>query len=550
MIRAALIWVLLTGRALAGCPEGDAPFPAFYSDRALFEDALSATRDMAPAPDPVLAVTVPHHLEVPDLIATGLRRAGGAPKRIVVLFPDHFARLTTHFGTTSRGFDTLLGPVPGDPDAARLIESGFAEETCLFDREHGLRAVLPFLARLYPGVPVLPLVIGLGSQRREWDAAVAALSPLVDAETLLVQATDFSHYLPHHAARQRDQQVLNLMAAGDLHGIAALRQPDHVDSLGAFYVTTRLMAEREAAPVVIANRNQQEGQAGFLPETTSYLVALYQRPGADPGPAPEGAPVYMLGGDFFVGRRLTGLLSDDLTADRVATAAQSATRGLPLVLNLEGVLLPEVPATLEHLTLGMPAALAVQMARRLNVAGFGLANNHTNDLGASGRAETRAALTASGIPYAGPGTALDLPGLRLVPLTDLDGTARPPEARLQSADLDTLIWADPGLPVVAYVHWGREWLTAPSDRERDLTLAMSRRGVVAVVGAHPHAAGDGGAVVNGGDTIVFHSLGNFLFDQRPPEASGAVVEVRTFPQGTLFLRQIPLPPLYEIARGN
>lgn len=545
MIRALLLWAASASAGFGACPEGRAPFPPFYTDAALFEGALAATGHEAPAPDPVRAVTVPHHLEVPELIALGLRRAGGAPRRIVVLFPDHFRGLRRHLGTTTRGFETLLGPVPADPAAQALIDSGLAEDACIFDRDHGVRAVLPFLARLHPGVPVLPLAIGIGSGPAEWEAAADALAPLVDAGTLLVQATDFSHYLPHHLARQRDQQVLNLMAAGDLDAIAALRQPDHVDSLGALWVTSRLMAAQGMAPVVIANRNLQEGHRDFIAETTSYVVALYQPPGADPGPAPGGAPVYMLGGDFFTGRALTPLLADAHVADRVAAAARQATRGLPLVLNLEGVLLEEVPAGLEHLTLGMPAALAVAMAESLGVAGFGLANNHANDLGVSGRAATRAALAEAGIAFAGPGEALDLPGLRIVALSDLDGQG----GQLTDAALDALV-SDPGVPVLAFVHWGEEWVTAPSDRERDLALAMSRRGVAAVVGAHPHAAGAGVSVVNGGDTGVVHSLGNFLFDQRPPAASGALVEVRTFPQGTLFLRQIPLPPLYEIARGR
>ncbi|MDF1856177.1 AmmeMemoRadiSam system protein B [Pseudooceanicola sp.] len=547
---AALAVFLTTATAAAECPEGKAPFPPLYSDRSLFETALADSADLTAAPDPVYGVTVPHHLAAPDLIATGLRRAAGrTPTRIIVLFPDHFYRLSGAFGTSARGFDTLLGPVPGDPAAARLIASGLASDTCIFDREHGLRAVLPFLARLFPGVPVLPLAIAIGSERGDWDQAAVALAPLIGPETLLVQATDFSHYLPHHLARQRDQQMLNLIAAADLDQIARLTQPGHIDSLGALYLMTRLMAEKVgAAPVVIANRNLQEGQAQFIAETTSYVVALYQKPGADPGPAPAGQPVYMLGGDFFVGRNLTGLLSDDLIADRVATAAHRATRGLPLIANLEGVVLPEVPGNLEHLTLGMPAGLAVDMAQRLNVVGFGLANNHANDIGASGRAETQAALTAAGIAFAGPGEALTLPGLRLVALSDLDSTALPRVDRLDEALLDRLISDDPTEPVLAFVHWGREWNRAPSDRERDLALAMSRRGVSAIVGAHPHVASAGAEALNGGDTVVFHSLGNLLFDQMPPKASGALVELRSFAQGTVFLREIPLPPLFALAR--
>jgi poly-gamma-glutamate synthesis protein (capsule biosynthesis protein) len=56
--------------------------------------------------------------------------------------------------------------------------------------------------------------------------------------------------------------------------------------------------------------------------------------------------------------------------------------------------------------------------------------------------------------------------------------------------------------------------------------------------------------VAGGDTLVIQSLGNFMFDQTGPRASGALAEVTRFAQGTVFLRQLPLPGLYDIALGR
>ncbi len=47
---------------------------------------------------------------------------------------------------------------------------------------------------------------------------------------------------------------------------------------------------------------------------------------------------------------------------------------------------------------------------------------------------------------------------------------------------------------------------------------------------------------------MIHSLGNFLFDQTGARASGAVAHVRSFAQGTLALRQLPLPQLFDLAR--
>ena len=67
-----------------------------------------------------------------------------------------------------------------------------------------------------------------------------ALAPLVDSDTLIVESTDFSHYLPQHEARRFDQQTLNVLASGSLDGIAALLQPQHADSVGALYIQTKL----------------------------------------------------------------------------------------------------------------------------------------------------------------------------------------------------------------------------------------------------------------------------------------------------------------------
>nr|WP_275981988.1 AmmeMemoRadiSam system protein B [Frigidibacter sp. ROC022] len=547
----------LPAPARSPCPTGD--YPAFYPDPAPFDAALEATAGVAPRPTPVTGLVVPHHLNAPDLIASGLRLGSGQrPRRIVLLFPDHFAESPRPFATTTHGFRTVLGAVPTDAGAARtlLADPDLVADSCLFGSDHGARALLPFLARLYPGVPVLPLAIGNGSNRADWDAMARALTPLIDAETLLIQSTDFSHYLPWHEARQRDQEVLNLLAAGDLDGIARLVQPDHVDSVGALYLTMAL--ERRlfgAGPQVVANRNQQQGVDQFLSETTSYMVILYQPEGLPPVPAPlAGAHRYVLAGDWFLGRTWPGLLYDELVAGRVERAALEATGGLPLIANLEGVLLPDLPGTLDHMTLAMPAELVVDWARRLNVAGFGLANNHAMDIGTSGMTETLAALDAAGIPHAAQGERLQLPGLTLVILSDLDGAAMPPWHRLDEELLDRVLVEDASVPVLAFLHWGAEWVTEPRPREQMLTREIEARGAAALVGAHPHAASAGPRATPGGRMLVIQSLGNFLFDQHGPGAgglaSGALAEVTAFDQGTIFLRQIPAPQLYDIARGR
>ena len=547
---------LWAGAAAASCPAPGAPYPTFYHETVLFDRALARTEATAPWPAPVGATILPHHLEAAHLIAGGLRQAAaGDHDRVLLLFPDHFFRQTAPFATSPLGYDTVLGHVPADTETVAALMAapgGLVEASCLFHLDHGIRAILPFIAELMPGVPVAPLSVAVPSRPADWAAMLEHLAAVLPPRTLIVQSTDYSHYLFHHEARLRDQQVLNLMAAGDLDAMTRLIQPDHIDSVGAHWIVAALMARRGKAAVVVASENMQEYHRPVIAETTSYIVAHYTAPDAPSGPPlqPE-ATVHVLGGDVFTGRSLVRLLADDLAGDAVAAAALAVTQGRPLVVNLEGVLLPDLPAGLGPLQLAMPTALTLDWLARLNAVGVGLANNHAMDFGAEGLAETRAALEAAGIPHAAQGERLELAGgAVLVALTDLSATEPPGMGLIDRALLDALIEADATRPVVAFVHWGREYDARLGTREKALAEAMAARGAAAIVGAHPHVASPAPLALPGGDAVVIPSLGNFLFDQGADVApTAAVVELTTFPQGTVFLRQRPLPNLFDTARG-
>jgi AmmeMemoRadiSam system protein B len=550
----AALFVLPAAAQTAACPAEGTDYPNFYLEEKLFADAIARAEAIPRPPAFVTGVTVPHHLLAAHLIARGIRlAANGAYDRIVILFPDHFKQTRKPFATTTHGFDTVYGRVPTDAEAAGHLAGSAAEVelSCLFARDHGVLALLPFVRHYLPDVPVLPVAISIRSSRADWEALVAALSPLASERTLILQSTDFSHYLPHHEARQRDQQTLNVLAAGDLDALAALSQPDHMDSVGAMYVQTALQARQHGArATVLASENSQQYVEKFVAETTSYMVVAFSSdlPQAGLTTAP-GSNRYFIGGDTFFGRAMTSALLDEAAVDRVAAAVLGITGGAPLILNLEGVLLPDVPAEMEHMVLAMPSDLALDWLRRLNVRAVGLANNHALDIGPSGLAETIAALNEAGIGWFAQGDALDLPGVTLAGLSD-HGTNGSQETRLLGPDLlDRLLREDPGVPVVALVHWGREYGIEPEARELELAQEMRRRGTAAIVGAHSHRASTAITQFGGGDVAMIYSLGNFLFDQGSDKASGALAEITVFEQGTLFLRQIPLPNLFDLARG-
>ena len=538
----------------SGAQERSPAFRALYPDADPFLRSIHATAQVKIPRQRFSGITVPHHLLAADLIAHAFRIAQGERyDKIIVLFPDHFKKTRLPFATTVRDFQTVFGAVKtNQQDATRLLaHRGLVEASDLFEKDHGIGAILPYVRHYFPDVAVVPIAVALGSQKAQWDQLVSALGGVVTDKTLIIQSTDFSHYLPPHEAFQRDQEVLNILSAGDLDAVADLVQPKHLDSRGAQYVQMRLQREHfQARPVVILNRNSQAYSDRLESETTSYVVQVY--------PVRESKPVirqyedkssktYCFVGDTFFGRHMLDLVVSADRARRLLAEMKSVLNGCPLIVNLEGVLVEEMPSNLGKTMLAMPAALSIEWLKALNVVAVSVANNHVRDLGDSPFQDMIDILTAAGIRVLRHGEIQDLGPFRVVALTDLNSTGERRTDLIGRDDIELLAQASAAPPLFAFPHWGTEYDERPGARELELADGLRRSAVSLIVGAHPHRASKAIEALAGGEAQLVYSLGNFLFDQRSELVSGALLEVTLFDQGTFFTRLIPLPNFYKDA---
>lgn len=544
------ILLLLAAVVPASAGTCDGAVPPLYDDAARFETAIAAEAAYPVAAVRLTGVTVPHHLVAAHLIARGLRAASaGGYRRVILLSPDHQRRFR-FAATTDADFETVFGRLHTDAAAARELEAAGIERICDLTAEHGLQAVLPFIRHYMPDARIVPVIVSARSMPADWDRLVEALAPLVDDATLVVQSTDFSHYHPAAIARRFDQNVLNVIASGSLEALAGMTQPDHLDSTGSMYVQMKLQQTvHDARPIAIASQNQQAMASRPLAETTGYIVLLFGRFAATDAIHEPGAEIVYFAGDTQFARAMVPALSDTDAAERLVETVLERTRGRPLIVNLEGVVLPNVPEGMPHLTLAMPDTLAVAMLGRLNVVAAGLANNHAMDLGDTGYAETGAALDRAGIARPGQGERVDIGALSIVALTDIESSGPPYTDLIGDALVSRLAIGDGSRTVVAFVHWGREYVAGPSQREAGLAEAMRLAGASLIVGAHPHVASDRLEALAGGEALMAYSLGNFIFDQPAETSNGRLLEVRLFEQGTWFARTIELPNLFDVARG-
>lgn len=174
-----------------------------------------------------------------------------------------------------------------------------------------------------------------------------------------------------------------------------------------------------------------------------------------------------------------------------------------------------------------------ESATLLKNAGFtvmGTANNHAEDQGPQGLLETIEYLQKAGLSYCGTGaskedawkpyvfekqgvkvallaiTALwNFPPMRKGAFYALSEfpkilTELPPRVKALKEKYDFVIVA---------LHYGEEYVHYPENRERKLMVLLADAGVDVVIGGHPHVL-RGIQVIR--KTVVFYSMGNFLFD--------------------------------------
>ena len=172
--------------------------------------------------------------------------------------------------------------------------------------------------------------------------------------------------------------------------------------------------------------------------------------------------------------------------------------------------------------------------RRVGVTHAALANNHTIDQSRSGLADTYQNLHEAGIVPLGFGFT---PAKRLAPAVVIKKGLRialfnavnlPLEGWYPAEDAPDICQADteqlanaveawhashPHDRIAIVLHWGSEYSLQPSIRQRRAARRLADAGADLIVGHHPHVLQPIDTI---GRTLVFYSLGNFVFDQQQP----------------------------------
>jgi len=157
--------------------------------------------------------------------------ARGAYDVAVLVGPSHFVAFDGVAVYPDGAFDSPLGPARIDEEGARAVAAHpiVQRRPAAHRREHSLEMQLPFLKRLLPNLPIVPLLIGYQTRVAIEALAEALTSAFQGRRALLVASTDLSHYFDAATAATLDGRVQACVSAFDADRLLALfeQYPEH-----------------------------------------------------------------------------------------------------------------------------------------------------------------------------------------------------------------------------------------------------------------------------------------------------------------------------------
>jgi AmmeMemoRadiSam system protein B len=135
----------------------------------------------------------------------------------VLIGPSHFAAFDGASLWPDGAFESPLGTVSIDVEGARALARASIVQPLrsAHRREHSLEMQLPFLQRVHPALPIVPVLIGFQTRETIEALAGAVVDAFAGRRPLLVASTDLSHYFDAKTAAGLDARVQRCVAAFD-----------------------------------------------------------------------------------------------------------------------------------------------------------------------------------------------------------------------------------------------------------------------------------------------------------------------------------------------
>jgi MEMO1 family protein len=199
---------------------------------------------------------------------------------VVLVGPSHHLGFDGVSIFAHGAFDTPFGPAPIADDVAESILAAsrvVREYPAAHAREHSLEMQLPFLRRVLPDAPIVPLIMGYQTPATIADLADALARALAGRRALLVASSDLSHYLDARLAAAVDRVVLDRVSAYQADDLLADldAEPHHACGGGAIVAVMRAASALGARDGRVLKYADSGDVSGDKSAVVGYLAAAF-----------------------------------------------------------------------------------------------------------------------------------------------------------------------------------------------------------------------------------------------------------------------------------
>ena len=245
-------------------------------------------------------------------------------------------------------------------------------------------------------------------------------------------------------------------------------------------------------------------------------------------------------GDILLARGVEDAINDNSIEYIFESVKEKLSHADIAIGNLECALTESGVPAIKTSTLLFKASPAY--AKTLQEAGFSLlnlANNHTMDFGGEGILSTIEAIEESGVHALGAGADKEDANLPVfiekkgIKFGFLGFSDFPPDGYFTLSDKPDVAFVDRNTIaerialakkecdfLVVSFHWGREFEYECDGLQRELAHVAAESGADIIAGHHPHVLQ---GIEKYGQSYIFYSLGNFIFDALEPAGTDETV---------------------------
>lgn len=436
------------------------------------------------------------------------------PKTAIVLSVNHYATGSANIQSTLKIWTFNGGQAkPSQSVIQHLVDANsLSLNDGAFLNEHGIYNVLPDVARTWPSVQMVPIIIKDTTPRSQVDTLIASLQRYCDS-CLLVSSIDFSHYNPDALSQIHDLLPLRALANVDPDAAWA----SETDSPQSLYITVRWAKLHNTTSFTVYDHSNAgaETKAPDI-ETTSYILGHFSDDATLATPV-EKTTTFLIGGDLMFDRGVNHLYKDNGGSKTALTKLGNRVFwgvDVPMT-NLEGPI-SDKPIDDNNDPNNLVFNFPPDVPSALHWAGIqyvSSGNNHSLNAGKAGLAVTKDVLQKVGIQSIGQedvvneGSVARIDAPIPISIIAFNMLTNPDENTIESYIKKEHV---AGRFVWIFPHWGIEYQPKHSSAQEASAKAWIDAGADIIIGSHPHVIQD--MQVYKGKPIIY-SLGNLVFDQ-------------------------------------